>query len=237
MSRGIRNHFYAGLIVVLPIFLTIFILNWIINFVISLTTNSFLVKLINRFIYYFGFQENEKVVYIVYGVYLLLILLSIIFIGAITKNIVGKKLRRGMDKLICKLPIIKQIYTAMKQIVSLVSSQKNSGYKKVVVVEYPKDGIYSIGFLTAEDNFILKDSYNKEFHNIFIPTSPNPTSGMFICVPKEDVRELNMSIEEAIKLIVSGGVITPGVNYDEDDDEIEEDNSTEEKELIENTKK
>lgn len=132
MSRGIRNHFYAGLIVVLPIFLTIFILNWIINFVISLTTNSFLVKLINRFIYYFGFQENEKVVYIVYGVYLLLILLSIIFIGAITKNIVGKKLRKGMDKLICKLPIIKQIYTAMKQIVSLVSSQKIQDIKRLL---------------------------------------------------------------------------------------------------------
>ncbi|MCF2611953.1 MULTISPECIES: DUF502 domain-containing protein [Fusobacterium] len=236
MPRGIRNHFYAGMIVVLPIFLTIFILNWIINLVISLTTNSFLVKIINKFIYYFGFQENEKVVYIVYGVYLLIILLSIVFVGVITKNIVGKKIRKGIDNLICKLPIIKQIYTTMKQIVKLISSQKNPGYKKVIVVEYPRKGIYSIGFLTAEDNFILKDAYGKEFHNIFIPTSPNPTSGMFICVPKEDVKELDMSIEEAIKLIVSGGVITPGVNYDEDD-ELEENNSTEEKELIEANKK
>lgn len=221
MSGGIRKYFYAGLIVVLPIFLTIYVLNWIINIVISLTTNSFLVKLINKFIYYSGFHENEKVVYIVYGVYLLLILFSIIFIGVVTKNIVGKKIKKSMDNLICKLPIIKQIYTAMVQIVKLVSSQKNSGYKKVVVVEYPKDGIFSIGFLTAEDNFILKDVYQREFHNVFIPTSPNPTSGMFICVPKEDVKELDMSIEDAIKLIVSGGVITPGVEYDYDDEEME----------------
>ena len=217
-----RNYFYAGLIVVLPIFLTLFVLNWIINIIISLTTGSFFVKLINQFIYYFGFQENEKVVYIVYGIYLLLILLSIVFIGAITRNIVGKKIRKGVDSLICKLPLIKQIYTTMKQIVKLVSSQKNPGYKKVVAVEYPRKGIYSIGFLTAENNTILQDVYKKEFYNVFIPTSPNPTSGMFICVPREEVKELDISIESAVKLIVSGGVITPGVKYDEDDeDEIE----------------
>lgn len=237
MSRGIRNHFYAGLIVVLPIFLTIFILNWIINFIISLTTNSFFVKLINKFIYYFGFQENEKFVYIVYTVYLLIILLSIVFIGAVTKNIIGKKIRKSMDNLICKLPIIKQIYTTMKQIVKLVSSQKNPGYKKVVVVEYPRKGIFSIGFLTAEDNLILNDTFGKKFCNIFIPTSPNPTSGMFICVPKDEVKELDMSIESAIKLIVSGGVITPGVDYDEDDDDEIESDETEEKKLIKNIEK
>lgn len=221
MSRGIRKHFYAGLIVVLPIFLTIYILNWIINLIISLTKNSFFVSLINKFIYYFGFHENEKVVYIVYGIYLLLIILSIIFIGLITKNIVGKKIKKGIDNLICKLPIIKHIYTAMMQIVKLVSSQNSSGYKKVVAVEYPRKGIYSIGFLTSEDNKILEDIHNKKFCNIFIPTSPNPTSGMFICIPKEDIKELDMSIEDAIKLIVSGGVITPGVQYDSDEEDID----------------
>ena len=219
MSRGIGKHFYAGLMVVLPIFLTIYILNWIINLVISLTKNSFFVKLINNFIYYFGFYENEKVVYIVYGIYLLLIVLSIIFIGLITKNIVGKKLKKGIDNLICKLPIIKHIYTAMMQIVKLVSSQNNSGYKKVVTVEYPRKGIYSIGFLTSEENKALENIGTKKFSNVFIPTSPNPTSGMFICVSKDEIIELDMSIEDAIKLIVSGGVITPGVQYDSDDEE------------------
>lgn len=221
MSRGIRKHFYAGLIVVLPVFLTIFILNWIINLIISLTKNSFFVRLINKFIYYSGFHENEKVVYIVYGIYLLLIVLSIIFIGLVTKNIVGKKIRKGMDNLICKLPIIKHIYTAMKQIVKLVSSQNSAGYKKVAAVEYPRKGIYSIGFLTAEENETLEKLHGRKFCNVFIPTSPNPTSGMFICVPKDEVTELDMSIEDAIKLIVSGGVITPGVQYDSDEEEIE----------------
>lgn len=221
MLKVIRTYFYAGMIVLLPIFFTIYIINWLINIVIGLTLDSFMVSIINNIIKTLGVEQNDRIVLVIYLVYLLMILVFILLIGLITKNIVGKRLKKRMDDLICKLPIIKQVYSTMLQIVSLVSSNKNSGYKKVVSVEYPKKGIYSIGFLTAEKNEAITKCYGKEVYNVFIPTSPNPTSGMFICVPIEDVHELDMSVEDGVKLIVSGGVIAPGIEYDldENDDE------------------
>lgn len=219
MLKVIRTYFYAGIIVLLPIFFTIYIINWLINIVIGLTLDSFMVAIIHKVIRILGLGQNNKIVLVIYIIYLLMILIFIILIGLITKNIVGKKLKKKMDELICKLPIIKQVYSTMLQIVSLVSSNKNSGYKKVVSVEYPKKGIYSIGFLTAEKNEAITKCYGRDVYNVFIPTSPNPTSGMFICVPVEDVHELNMTVEDGIKLIVSGGVIAPGLKYDLDEND------------------
>ena len=107
----------------------------------------------------------------------------------------------------------------MRQIVSLVYSKKNNNYKKVVVVEYPRKGIYSFGFLTAEENKILEDVTGEKYCNVFIPTSPNPTSGMFVSVKKVEVKEIEMKVEDAVKLIVSGGVFMPGseIELDEED--------------------
>ena len=219
MHRGLRGHFYAGLIVILPLLLTVYIINWTINFIIAITMESFFTTLINNAIKFFGIEDNIHLKTVVYILYLLSILIIITFIGYITKNIIGKKITTGINRIIGKLPIVKHIYTTINQIVSLISSEKGNTYKKAIAVEYPRKGIYTIGFLTAEDNEILSKKTEKEFCNIFIPTSPNPTSGMFICVEKKDIIFLDMGIDDAVKLIISGGVIVPGMEKEENGEE------------------
>lgn len=219
MRRGIRGHFYAGLIVILPLFLTIFIINWMVNFIVLVTKESFLTAFINNAISFFRIQDNIHLITVIYILYLLSILIFITLIGYIAKNIVGKKITRFINKIIGKLPIVKHIYTTINQIVNLVSSEKGNTYKKAVAIEYPRKGIYSIGFLTSDDNKFISDRIGRELCNIFVPTSPNPTSGMFICVPREEVIFLDMKIDDAVKLIISGGVIVPGVESEEESEE------------------
>lgn len=219
MYRGLRGYFYAGLIVILPLFLTIFIINWIINLIIAVTMESFFTVFINNAISFFGIEDNLHLKTAVYILYLLSILIFITFIGYITKNIIGKKITRSINRVIGKLPIVKHIYTTINQIVSLISSDKGNTYKRAVAVEYPRKGIYSIGFLTSETNEALSKSEGKDLCNIFIPTSPNPTSGMFICVEKKDVIFLDMKIDDTVKLIISGGVIVPEMEKEENSEE------------------
>ena len=219
MRREIRGHFYAGLIVILPLFLTIFIINWMVNFIVLVTKESFLTAFINNAISFFRIQDNIHLITVIYILYLLSILIFITLIGYIAKNIVGKKITRFINKIIGKLPIVKHIYTTINQIVNLVSSEKGNTYKKAVAIEYPRKGIYSIGFLTSDDNKFISDRIGRELCNIFVPTSPNPTSGMFICVPREEVIFLDMKIDDAVKLIISGGVIVPGVESEEKSEE------------------
>ena len=219
MHRGIRGHFYAGLIVILPLFLTIFIINWMVNLIVAVTKESLFTSFINSAIIFFGIENNIHLVTVVYILYLLSILIFITLIGYVAKNIVGKKITRFINRIIGKLPIVKHIYTTISQIVSLVSSEKGNTYKRAIAVEYPRKGIYSIGFLTSEENAILSKETGKELCNIFIPTSPNPTSGMFICVPKEEVIFLDVKIDDAVKLIISGGVIVPGMEMEEENEE------------------
>lgn len=219
MHRGLRGYFYAGLIVILPLFLTIFIINWMVNFIITMTMESFFTVLINNAIRFFGIEDNLHLKTAVYVLYLLSILILITFIGYITKNIIGKKITRSINRIIGKLPIVKHIYTTINQIVSLISSEKGNTYKRAIAVEYPRKGIYSIGFLTSETNEILSNIVGKELCNVFIPTSPNPTSGMFICVDKKDIIFLDMKIDDAVKLIISGGVIVPEMEKEENGEE------------------
>ena len=127
-----------------------------------------------------------------------------------------------------KIPFVNQIYTTISQIINIVKSDRATTYQKVVAVEYPRKGIYSIGFLTADKNETLEKATGVEkMYNIFIPTSPNPTSGMFIIVDAKDVHILDIKIDDAVKLIISGGVITPEKHGIKD----------EENELIENNEK
>ncbi|MDP0488094.1 MAG: DUF502 domain-containing protein [Fusobacterium sp. JB021] len=211
MSRKLKSYFYAGSIVILPIFLTVFIINWMVNFVVMLSSKSFTVKLISEFINKFGYSEIRELKYIIYFFYVLGIILFIIFVGYITRNILGRKITSAINKIMYRLPIIKHIYSTINQIVNLISSNKNTSYKKAVLIEYPKKGIYSIGFLTSETNPLIENIVGDKVYNIFVPTSPNPTSGMFIAMKQKDVKVLDIKIEDAIKLVISGGVLIPGM--------------------------
>lgn len=213
MIKKFKAYFYAGLIALLPIVLTVYIFNWIVGIMMSLLGNSFVTIIIKNILLVFV-EEGDMDYYfqlLVYFISLVTMIIGTCLVGFTLKIVFFAKIIKKAKELFIKIPLIKQVYTTISQIIEVAVSDREKSYQKVVMVEYPRKGIYSIGFLTSEDNFLIGSAIGREekVYNVFIPTSPNPTSGMFIVVPESEVKILDIKIDDAIKLIISGGVILP----------------------------
>lgn len=216
MKNSLKRNFYAGLITILPLLITFYVFNWLLNVVLKLISGTIITKAIRRVVvlifkehsYGIGFQV------LVYLVSILIMLFFITLLGYTMKLVFFSKIIKKITNLFEKIPVIKTVYTTTKQIIDMLhlTEDEESAYKKVVYIEYPRRGAYAIGFLMSDSNNIFKNIIkDKEIANVFIPTSPNPTSGMLICVPKEEAYPLDISVEMAFKLIISGGYITEDV--------------------------
>ena len=208
----LKKNFYTGLLMILPVVITYYIFNWLFNLAFRIINNTIIIKILKRLVD-FGFGEKADTFYMQVSVYIaafLIIFLSITMLGYMTKVVFFSKIIRRAIDILERIPIIKTVYSTSKQIIGIVYSDNGeSVYKKVVAVEFPRKGLYAIGFLTADKNTALKEILpDKEIVNVFVPTAPNPTSGFLLCLPKEEVYYLNMSVEWAFKLIVSGGYLT-----------------------------
>ena len=213
MIKKFKAYFYTGLIALLPIVLTVYIFNWIVGIMMSLLGNSFVTIIIKNILLVFV-EEGDMDYYfqlLVYFISLVTMIIGTCLVGFTLKIVFFAKIIKKAKVLFIKIPLIKQVYTTISQIIEVAVSDREKSYQKVVMVEYPRKGIYSIGFLTSEDNFLIGSAIGREekVYNVFIPTSPNPTSGMFIVVPESEVKILDIKIDDAIKLIISGGVILP----------------------------
>lgn len=213
MIKKFKTYFYTGLIALLPIVLTVYIFNWIVGIMMSLLGNSFVTIIIKNILLVFV-EEGDMDYYfqlLVYFISLVTMIIGTCLVGFTLKIVFFAKIIKKAKELFIKIPLIKQVYTTISQIIEVAVSDREKSYQKVVMVEYPRKGIYSIGFLTSEDNFLIGSAIGREekVYNVFIPTSPNPTSGMFIVVPESEVKILDIKIDDAIKLIISGGVILP----------------------------
>ena len=138
----------------------------------------------------------------------------IFLIGYVTRYTLGQHLIRVTENIMLKLPIIRTIYSTIQQIGAAIWAQKGGMFSEVVLFEYPRKGIYVIGFLTNENNsdeWELKQKTGQELYSVFLPTTPNPTSGFLLFVPREDCKILDMDVTEAMRLIISGGAVTSGV--------------------------
>ncbi|MDP3486789.1 MAG: DUF502 domain-containing protein, partial [Bacillota bacterium] len=143
------------------------------------------------------------------GVGLILNLSVIVLVGMATANIVGRKILAYGDRLFSQTPVIRSIYNAVKQVVDAFASSSDGAFQQVVLVEYPRLGAYAIGFLTSSIEGEVSEHIGADVVAVFIPTTPNPTSGMLILLPRASVHNLNMPVDEGLKLIVSGGVVSP----------------------------
>lgn len=213
MIKKFKSYFYAGLIALLPIVLTIYIFNWVVGIMMVLLGNSFITVIIKKIILLFTEEGNTDYYFqiLVYLISLITMILGTCFVGFILKIVFFAKILKRAKELFIKIPLIKQVYTTVSQIIDVATSDREKSYEKVVMIEYPRKGIYAIGFLTSESNFVVSEALKSEekFCNIFIPTSPNPTSGVFVVVPIKDVKILDIKMDDAVKLIISGGVILP----------------------------
>ncbi len=202
IRHRLRNIFIAGLLTILPLLVTYFMLAFLFKKMDSLSQP--LVQKLFDFLPFAGYKS----VYIP-GLGITLTILIVFLTGLIVTNVIGGKLMALGERLLNKIPLVNSVYGASKQFLQAISLSGQDSFSKVVMVEYPRKGIYSIGFITCATTGEPQRFTKKELVNTFIPTTPNPTSGMLIMVPKDDLIPLSMTVEEGIKLVVSGGMVTP----------------------------
>jgi len=201
----LRNTFIAGIFTVLPIVITYFFLNFV-----FVKFSDFLIPYLKVLVRYLPTDIKVPVSYLRIISFVLMVLI-IFFVGLFTRNYFGKKFLSLLDKAMRNIPFVKTIYTSTKQIIEVFQTSKGANFKKVVLIEYPRRGIFSVGFVTKDTSKFFNDIIDEECYNIFIPTTPNPTSGFILIVPKKDVIELDMTVEEGIKFVISAGLVTPDV--------------------------
>lgn len=194
MIKAIRDYFIAGLMVLIPVFLTFYII-----YAIFVTLDHFLRPLI---LLLFGRY--------IPGLGIVATLLIIVLAGVVGKNVMGLRFLSLWELALKRIPLVKQVYTTLKQIMdAFFNTTTMNAFKHVVLVEYPQTGLYRLGFLTNSGVEEFKAATGVELVNVFLPTTPNATSGMLIMVPRDKMVMVNMDVEDGIKLILSGGVLTP----------------------------
>jgi uncharacterized membrane protein len=201
VAKRLRGYFLTGLLVLTPLGLTIYVV-WNLFIAIDGILNKYVTKAI---INIFGLQIKLQVFP---GLGIFTLLLIIIFVGFITNYYFGRRLLKMSDNFLRRIPFINLIYTTIQQISEAVFKDQNSIFKKAVLVEFPQKGAYAIGFVTQDTQGIIQNTIASESYGVFVPTTPNPTTGFLLFIPKKDVLILDMSIEYALKLVISGGTIT-----------------------------
>lgn len=191
LLQSIRNTFLAGLIVFIPLVATVYVLWFGFDFLDSLL-RPVLKRVLGVYLPGFG---------------LIATLLLIFALGALARLTLGKRIVAALEQAIMRIPLVKTVYATVKHASEAVIDTKASGFKGVVLVEYPRRGCYVIGFTTGANIEEVQEKIKEKVINVFIPTAPNPTSGMVIIVPEDEVIPLKMSVEEGLKLIVSGGFV------------------------------
>ena len=196
--KHLRRYLVAGLLVWIPLGVTIFIL----KVLIGLMDRSLL--LIPQ-----QYRPEEWLGFSVPGLGLILTLLVLLVTGLLAANIVGRSMVGLWESLLDRIPVVRSVYSAAKNFTEIVFSDSGQSFKKVLLIEYPRKGIYSLAFQTATNLGEVQGRMGEQMVCTFVPTTPNPTSGYIIIVPKKDIIELDMEIDEALKMIISLGVVIP----------------------------
>ena len=186
----LRNNFIAGIVVLIPIGITLYLTLFLIRI-----SGKVIPKEIN---------PNNYLPFNIPGVEILIALLIITFIGWLSLSFLGKKFFELFNNILKKIPILRTIYSAIGQMTESLTKSDNK-QKSVVLLEYPRKGLWAVGFATKENEGLIKNKVNEDIINVFVPTTPNPTSGFLLMVPKKDLIYLDVSFEQASKFIVSAG--------------------------------
>ena len=193
----LQRYFLAGLLVFLPVVITLWFLGWVIALM-----DGLLDVLPARL------HPNSYLPFAIPGLGAVFTIALILFLGFLTKGVATRRFLAAWDKIFIQIPIFRGVYTAVQKLVQTFLGQSQTN-RQVVMIEYPRKGIYTVGFAMGRAWHELEKKNEAPLLNVFVPTTPNPTSGFYLLVPTSEVAPLNMSMEEALKLITSGGLITP----------------------------
>ncbi|MBR2655235.1 DUF502 domain-containing protein [Yoonia sp.] len=209
----LRGNFLAGLIIIAPIGLTFYLIwtvvGWVDSWVWPFVPNYYHPEpLINRLL---GRTEFNQITINVRGVGVVIFLIFTIFVGWLGKGLIGRTFLGIGERLVDRMPVVRSIYNAAKQIVETVFSQRETSFDKACMIEYPRKGIWAIAFVSTEakGEIDTKLAGGDPFVTVFLPTTPNPTSGFLLFLPRSDIIELEMSVEDAAKLVISAGLVYP----------------------------
>lgn len=200
-----RRNFTAGIIVVVPLLGTVALFWWL----VSTVTNPGYRWLQNTFAQYPTFFEEKGLVLVFRLMVLLLMLGLTMLIGALARNFLGRRIIRLGETVVETIPIVNRVYIAFRQISRAFWGRNKSVFTRVVLLEYPRRGLYTLGFVTSAGKGEVKARTEEKLLNVFLPTTPNPTSGWFVMVPEDHAVLLDMKVEDALKMIISGGAVVP----------------------------
>lgn len=197
----LRAYFIAGVLITAPVVITIWLTISIVGFLDRTVKNLILPEN--------SLAEFWAVLYSIPGFGIIVAVLFIMLVGMFAANIMGRFFVRIGESILDRLPVVRSLYGATKQIFETVFADKADAFRDVVLVEYPRKDMWVLGFLTGTTKGEVQAKTSDEVVNVFVPTTPNPTSGFLLFVPKKDIQIMDMTIEEGIKLIVSAGIVTP----------------------------
>ena len=201
-AARLRNYFVAGIIVSIPLVVTVWVFNRFVlqlDGVLHLVPQSWNVR---------GLDIGE-VLRSIPGLGAVATLFTVVVLGFLTTNLVGRRVVRFTEEVIRRVPILSTIYQGVKQLIQALMTEDKSRFRDVVYIEYPRRGIWSVGFLTGETFEGAVERIGVECLNVFVPTTPNPTSGFYLMIPREQVIRSGLTVEEAFKLIMSAGIVNP----------------------------
>ncbi len=194
-----KRYLIAGLLVWLPLGVTLLVIRLLVSFM-------------DQLLLFIPFEYRPETLlgFNIPGLGVVMAVLIVLITGIVVANFFGRQLVFAWESLLGRIPLVRTIYHSVKQVAVTIFSSQGKSFRKVLLIEYPRKGIYTLAFQTGDAVDEVKQKVGKEVINVFVPTTPNPTSGFFIMVPEEDAQELDLSIDEALKMIMSLGVIVPG---------------------------
>ena len=197
LQQDLKNDLIAGLLVVIPLATTIWLSSLVSKFVLTLVTS--VPKQLNPLL--------QDLINLTLG--LTVPLLAILLIGLMARNFVGRWLLEFGEGTLSKIPVAGAVYKTLKQLLETFLSNKSNRFRRVVLVEYPREGLYSVGFVTGDVGSSLQPELDEKLLSVFIPTAPNPTTGWYTLVPESSVKDLDISVEDAFRTIISAGIVNP----------------------------
>lgn len=200
LGGKLRAYFFTGILVTAPVAITLYMaykfIFWVDRIVNQLMPPQF--------------KFDDVLPFTIPGLGLIVLVVALTIVGMFAAGFMGRFFLRLGEWIVYKVPLVSSVYSVLKQIFETFFSSKTQAFDKVVLLEYPRKGIWILGFVSSELKGEVKNKFDKEMLNVFIPTTPNPTSGFLIFVPKEETIELEMSVEEGLKFVISGGLVEPG---------------------------
>ncbi|SDG87504.1 DUF502 domain-containing protein [Roseospirillum parvum] len=195
----LRAYFLAGILITAPLAITFGAAWFVVDFFDRTVAEAIPLK----------YNPNTYLPFSIPGLGLMVVMVGLTLTGALTAGLVGRLIVRTSERVLDRMPVIRNVYSAVKQIFETVLAQKSTAFRQVVLIEYPRRGIWAIGFVSGTTEGEVQNLTEDQTVNVFLPTTPNPTSGFLLFVPRKDMVVLNMSVEEGIKMVVSGGIVTP----------------------------